>query len=169
MPWQFINLLKKLLEIMSKLFNCICILLCLTSAACTTSVSKPDVSPPLVRQQPAHHESPRMITTNDLNEGQGKALWYALSAHGMRTTSGEIYDLYGLTAAHASLPLFTPIRVTHLQTGAQVIVTVNDRLLEPNVLVKLSYQAAQQIGLLTYPSSPVAIQRLSKIRTEKRE
>lgn len=179
MPWRFTNLLKKLLKIMSRLFNVLCSFLLMSLTACTASNPKPYIpATSSVEQAPSPNHNKISKTTHiSHHEIQGQASWYALTAHGMRTESGEIYDLYGLTAAHASLPFSTPISVTHLQTGEQVIVTVNDRLSEQseqNVLVKLSYQAAHQIGLLKYPSAQVKIQSLPRnhlfpSRLEKRE
>jgi len=91
---------------------------------------------------------------------RGLATWYDLAAHGSKTSSGEIYDLSLMTAAHASLPLFTQVNVTNLHTQESLTVTINDRLSEPKVLIKLSYQAAQQLGLLKEPSPLVEVRSL---------
>jgi len=92
---------------------------------------------------------------------QGNAIWYPRSQHGAKTASGEIYDLYGLTAAHATLPFWSRVEVTNLRTGRRVIVTINDRLYNHNSLIKLSFWAARHIGL-TRKNSPIAVRGLSK-------
>ena len=57
----------------------------------------------------------------------GKASWYGRFHHGKRTASGEIFDMYALTAAHRTLPLGTRVRITNLSNGKSVVVRVNDR------------------------------------------
>lgn len=81
---------------------------------------------------------------------QGKASWYGISYHGAKTASGQLYDLYGMTAAHATLPLLSRVLVKNKRTGDYVIVTITDRLPEresQHLLIKLSYWAARSIGL----------------------
>jgi len=93
---------------------------------------------------------------------QGIARWYDVTENGAKTASGDIYDLYELTAAHATLPLLSRVRVTNLRTGQRVVVTINDRLSDRNALIKLSYAAASQLGLVTNKmTSPVEIRGLS--------
>ncbi|MGV8241980.1 septal ring lytic transglycosylase RlpA family protein, partial [Pseudomonas aeruginosa] len=53
--------------------------------------------------------------------------WYGTKFHGQATANGETYDLYGMTAAHKTLPLPSYVRVTNLDNGKSVIVRVNDR------------------------------------------
>ena len=60
-------------------------------------------------------------------KSQGLATWYGRRYHGKQTSSGEIYDMYAITAAHPTLPLPSYARVTHLKTGKSVVVRVNDR------------------------------------------
>jgi rare lipoprotein A len=79
---------------------------------------------------------------------QGYAYWYGLDEHGTKTASGQLYDLYGMTAAHATLPIFSRVRVINIATGSSVVVTINDRLYDDSVLIKLSYQAARHLGLI---------------------
>lgn len=88
---------------------------------------------------------------------QGVATWYGIKAHGAKTASGQVYDLYGMTAAHASLPFNTRVRVKNLKTGRSIVVTINDRLYQSNVLIKLSYQVARHLGLIKRPSQLVEI------------
>src|SRR5690606_39809497 len=57
----------------------------------------------------------------------GTASWYGTKFHGQATANGEAYDLYGMTAAHKTLPLPSYVRVTNLDNGRTVILRVNDR------------------------------------------
>lgn len=79
----------------------------------------------------------------------GLASWYGKDFHGRPTASGEIYDMFEVTAAHKSLPLGTLLRVTDLETGRSVEVKVNDR--GPFVrkrILDLSYGAAKVLGIV---------------------
>jgi rare lipoprotein A len=79
----------------------------------------------------------------------GTASWYGPGYHGRRTSSGEKFDMDGLTAAHASWVFGTRVRVTFLRTGRSVVVRVNDRF--PNHkgrIIDLSRGAARAIGLI---------------------
>jgi rare lipoprotein A len=74
----------------------------------------------------------------------GTASWYGDFFVGKPTASGEPYDMYGMTAAHPTIPLGTYVRVTNLRNGKAVIVRVNDRgPIVPGRIIDLSYQAAQ--------------------------
>ena len=79
----------------------------------------------------------------------GQASWYGPGFHGRLTASGEIYDMYDLTAAHRALPFGTTLRVTDLASGRSVIVRINDRgpFIGRRVL-DLSYAAANRLGML---------------------
>jgi rare lipoprotein A len=79
----------------------------------------------------------------------GIASWYGPGFHGRRTSSGEIYNQYDLTAAHQTLPHGTHVRVTNLTNGRIVLVRINDR--GPFVddrIIDLSYAAARQIDMI---------------------
>lgn len=79
---------------------------------------------------------------------KGIASWYGKKFHGHRTSSGEIYNMYSMTAAHKTLPLPTYVRVTHLENGRSVIVKVNDRgPFHANRIIDLSYSAAKKLGV----------------------
>ncbi|GAB6041292.1 septal ring lytic transglycosylase RlpA family protein [Endothiovibrio diazotrophicus] len=79
---------------------------------------------------------------------RGIASWYGTKFHGRKTSSGEPYDLYQMTAAHKTLPLPTYARVTHLKNGRSVIVKINDRgPFHDNRLIDLSYAAAVKLGI----------------------
>ena len=79
----------------------------------------------------------------------GVASWYGIPYDGRRTSSGEIFDMHALTAAHRTLPFNTWIEVTNLQNGKRVEVRINDR--GPFVggrIIDLSMGAADEIGMV---------------------
>ncbi|MFZ7125863.1 MAG: septal ring lytic transglycosylase RlpA family protein [Desulfobacterales bacterium] len=89
---------------------------------------------------------------------RGTASWYGEPFHGRRTSSGEIYDMYGLTAAHKTLPMGTMVRVRNLQNGQNLDVRINDR--GPFVhgrVIDLSYGAARKLGVVGPGTAPVEI------------
>jgi len=76
----------------------------------------------------------------------GEASWYGTKFHGRNTANGEKYDLYGMTAAHKTLPLPTYVKVTNLANNKSVIVRVNDRgPFYSNRIIDLSFAAAQKL------------------------
>jgi rare lipoprotein A len=80
---------------------------------------------------------------------RGIASWYGKDFHGKKTSNGEIYDMYAMTAAHKTLPLGTYVRVYNLENSRQVAVRINDR--GPFVrgrIIDLSYTAADKIGIV---------------------
>lgn len=82
-------------------------------------------------------------------EAEGRASYYSSRFHGQRTASGEVYDETAMTAAHPSLPFDTPLCVTNLYNGRNIIVRVNDR--GPFVggrIIDLSLAAAKDLGML---------------------
>jgi rare lipoprotein A len=80
---------------------------------------------------------------------RGIASWYGRKFNGKRTSSGEPYDMYAMTAAHKTLPLPSYVRVRNLQNGRSIVVRVNDRgPFLSNRLIDLSYAAAAKLGIL---------------------
>jgi rare lipoprotein A len=80
---------------------------------------------------------------------EGVASWYGPPFNGRRTSDGEIYDMYRLTAAHRTLPFNAVVRVTNLSNGKQVNVRINDRgPFVANRVIDLSYSAAEAIGMV---------------------
>lgn len=79
---------------------------------------------------------------------RGTASWYGRKFHGRRTSSGEPYDMFAMTAAHPVLPLPSYVRVTNLDNGKSVVVRVNDRgpFLHGRI-IDLSYMAAHKLGI----------------------
>ncbi len=102
---------------------------------------------------------------------QGIASWYGKRYHGRKTSNGEVYDMYGMSAAHPTLPLPSYARVTNPANGRSVIVRINDRgPFKHDRLIDLSYAASYKLRLAGQGSglveveaidtSPQALQRL---------
>jgi rare lipoprotein A len=92
---------------------------------------------------------------------EGIASWYGKKFHGRRTSSGETYDMYELTAAHRELPIPVYARVTHLENGRSVIVRINDRgPFARNRVIDLSYAAAHRLDMVDSGTAPVRIEVL---------
>jgi rare lipoprotein A len=79
----------------------------------------------------------------------GTASWYGREYHGRKTSNGEIFDMYELTAAHRKLPFGTFVRVTNLKNRKSVVVKINDRgPWKRGRIIDLSYAAAKKIGMV---------------------
>lgn len=138
--------------------------------------SKPDVAniPDAVPQyqplskygNPAHYEvfGKRYYTLNT-SQGyrqRGIASWYGTKFHGRRTSSGDTYDMYAMTAAHKTLPLPSYVEVTNLNNGRKVIVMVNDRgPFHDNRLIDLSYSAATKLGIVSKGTGAVEVRAIT--------
>jgi rare lipoprotein A len=82
-------------------------------------------------------------------KARGTASWYGKRYHGQPTSSGEIYDMYAMTAAHPTLPIPSYARVTNLRNKKSVVVRVNDRgPFHSERLIDLSYAAAYRLGII---------------------
>ena len=99
---------------------------------------------------------------NDLPFSQrGVSTWYGKKFHGQRTSSGEIYDMYKMTAAHPTLPIPSYARITSLDSGKSVVVRINDRgPFHSRRIVDVSYTAALKLGLLGKGSHQVQLERV---------
>ena len=92
---------------------------------------------------------------------RGVASWYGVKFHGQRTSSGEPYDMYKMTAAHPTLPIPSYARITSIETGRSVVVRINDRgPFHADRIVDVSYTAALKLGLLGKGSHQVEIERM---------
>jgi rare lipoprotein A len=92
---------------------------------------------------------------------RGIASWYGRRYHGNNTASGEVYDMYAMTAAHPTLPLPSYARVTNLDNGKSVIVRLNDRgPFLSGRLIDLSYTAAYKLGILAGGSGRVEVESI---------
>lgn len=98
------------------------------------------------------------MTSLEPYRARGVATWYGRRYHGKRTSSGEIYDMYRMTAAHPVLPIPSYARVTNLRNGRSVVVRINDRgpFLE-NREIDLSYVAAYKLGIIANGSGMVEV------------
>jgi len=92
---------------------------------------------------------------------RGRASWYGTKFNGKRTSSGEPYDMFQMTAAHKTLPLPTYVRVTRISNGRSVVVKVNDRgPFHQGRIIDLSYAAATRLDLLKEGSAEVVVEAL---------
>lgn len=92
---------------------------------------------------------------------RGQASWYGEEFNGRPTSSGEVYDMYALSAAHRTLPIPTYVRVTNLENGRSVIVRVNDRgpFSDPGSrIIDLSYAAAIRLDMVRAGTANVRVQ-----------
>ncbi len=91
----------------------------------------------------------------------GLASWYGRKYHGQKTATGEIYDMYAMTAAHTTLPLPSYARVTNPANGKSVVVRINDRgPFHPERIIDLSYAAAYKLDIAQRGSGTVSIERV---------
>jgi rare lipoprotein A len=91
----------------------------------------------------------------------GVASWYGRKFNGQKTSSGEIYDMYGMTAAHATLPIPSYARVTNPANGKSVVVRINDRgPFHAGRLIDLSYTAAWKLGYIGNGSTLVEVETI---------
>ncbi len=96
-------------------------------------------------------------------QARGVASWYGQPFHGRPTSSGEVYDMHRLTAAHRTLPIPTYAKVTNLANDRSVVVRVNDRgPFHDDRLIDLSYAAAAQLGILMAGTGRVEVRALPR-------
>ena len=97
---------------------------------------------------------------------RGVGSWYGRKFHGQKTASGEVYDMYAITAAHPTLPIPSYARVTSVATGRSVVVRVNDRgpFLHDRI-IDLSYAAAWKLGYVEQGSALVEVEAIVPDRT----
>ncbi len=94
-------------------------------------------------------------------KARGLATWYGRRYHGLQTSSGEIYDMYGMTAAHTTLPIPSFARVTNVATNKSIIVRINDRgPFYPDRVIDLSYTAAFKLGVLGSGKAMVEVETI---------
>jgi rare lipoprotein A len=99
----------------------------------------------------------------------GIASWYGSDFHGRKTSNGEKYNMYDITAAHKLLPMHTMLLVTNLNNGKETVVRVNDR--GPFVqgrIIDLSYGAAKKIALIKCGTARVKITALGETKLNKK-
>ena len=154
----------------------LCLLLCLIACVRETHyipIPKPPPKKVVVLSEKSEDPTLRPYVVNGVryyplpdSEGfrqMGKASWYGAKFHGRRTSSGEIYDMHKVSAAHKTLPLGTYVKVLNLSNNRKSIVRINDR--GPFVkgrIIDLSYAAAKEIGLVGPGVAQVEIVALGK-------
>jgi rare lipoprotein A len=130
--------------------------------------SVPDAAP---RQEPLHRGANKPYTVLGRKytpqtqikafRQEGIASWYGKKFHGQKTSIGETYDMFAMTAAHPTLPLPSYARVTNPANGRRVVVRVNDRgPFHANRIMDLSYTAAYKLGYLNAGSGQVIVETI---------
>jgi len=128
--------------------------------------SLPDAVP---RTEPLHRYANRPYqvfgkdyvptTSHQPYREQGRASWYGKKFHGQKTSSGEIYDMYAMSAAHKTLPIPSYARVTNVANGKSVVVRINDRgPFHSDRIIDLSYAAAYKLGYIAAGSALVEVE-----------
>jgi rare lipoprotein A len=161
--------------------------LCLLAAACG-STSKggyykddgPHANPPanlervpdaVPKSEPLHRFANRPYTAMGTSytpmtsvqpfRQRGLASWYGKRYHGQKTSSGEVYDMYQMTAAHPTLPIPSYARVTNVKNGRSVVVRINDRgPFRSNRIIDLSYVAAYKLGYIQAGEATVEVESI---------
>ncbi len=128
---------------------------CILFADCTNSPRYGNASGPRKKSNPRSLKTakrvPKVIT--------GVSSFYGIDFHGKLTANGEVFDMYGLTAAHKSLPLNTIVRVTNLANNKSLILRINDR--GPYIkgrILDCSYGAAKKLDFLSQGTTKVRIE-----------
>ncbi len=103
----------------------------------------------------------RVLPDSDGYQETGIASWYGSKFHGKKTSNGETYDMYAMTAAHKTLPIPSYVRVTHLNNQRSVVLRVNDRgPFHGNRIIDLSYAAAVKLGIQQVGTAVVKVTAL---------
>jgi rare lipoprotein A len=133
-----------------------------------------DVPDAVPRDEPFHRFANRPYTVfgrtyvpvvdKEPRKERGIASWYGKKFHGQKTSSGEIYDMFAMTAAHPTYPIPSYARVTNVRNGKSVVVRVNDRgPFHSNRVIDLSYAAAARIGIASHGSGIVEVERVFEV------
>ena len=102
------------------------------------------------------------MSTNEGYSEKGIASWYGKKFHGRKTATGEIYDMYQMTAAHKTLPLPSYAEVTNLNNGLKIIVRVNDRgPFHQGRIIDLSYAGATKLDIIGGGTSKVEVKSIN--------
>ncbi len=103
-------------------------------------------------------EGVAMVRLELIDRKTGLASWYGKRYHGKKTASGEIYDMYQLTAAHKTLPFGTLAQITNVENGKDVTVRINDRVPSSHkILLNVSRQAAEKLDILKNGTARVTV------------
>jgi peptidoglycan lytic transglycosylase len=151
------------------LFGCATTILEPHDAAPTTLIDVDAIPPVVPKVEPvtsAGNKSPYTVlgaTYHVMSDSRGYsergiASWYGSKFHGRYTSNGEVYSMYGLTAAHRTLPIPSYVRVHNLENNREIIVRVNDRgPFHDNRVIDLSWAAAAKLGFADTGVAPVEI------------
>jgi rare lipoprotein A len=97
---------------------------------------------------------------------RGRASWYGKMFHGKKTSNGEVYDMYTMSAAHKTLPIPSYARVTNVANGKSVVVRINDRgPFHSDRIIDLSYAAAHKLGYIAAGSTLVEVESVEAGQT----
>lgn len=105
------------------------------------------------------------LSTSEGYRQRGIASWYGRKFHGRKTSNGETYNMYAMTAAHKTLPLGTYVKVTRVDNRKTTTVRINDR--GPFVrgrIIDLSYKAAKKLNIVGEGTAPVIVEALGEKR-----
>jgi len=129
----------------------------------------PEVVPEPVTRTQAGNRSPysvlgrtyRVMASEEGYRERGVASWYGEKFHGHRTSNGEIFDMYKVSAAHKTLPIPSFLRVTNLDNNRSIVVRVNDRgPFHGDRLIDLSYAAAVKLGYAARGTARVQLEAI---------
>jgi len=138
----------------------------------------PDPVPRVEPRTAAGNKSPyrvlgktyRVLSSPDNYRQEGEASWYGRKFHGHRTSNGEIYNMYAMTAAHKTLPIPSYVRVTNRENGRSVIVRVNDRgPFHGGRLIDLSYAAAKKLDFHQRGTTAVLVEYIDPTQYAKQQ
>ena len=163
-----IHRLRMRLNTFCLLLICACFIFWALGCVSSTSTSQP---PPL--SKPGHPKPYKVLgkwyqplSHSDGFRQRGLASWYGRDFHGKKTSNGEIYNMYAMTAAHKTLPLGTYVQVHNLENNRSTVVRINDR--GPFVrgrIIDLSYSAAREIRIVGPGTARVEVVALGKRTT----
>lgn len=106
-------------------------------------------------------QSYKVLRNIDGFKQKGKASWYGKKFHGHKTSNGEVYDMYSMTAAHKTLPIPSYVKVTNLDNHKTAIVRINDRgPFHSGRIIDLSYAAAYKLGVIQTGTANVEIEAI---------
>ena len=133
-----------------RLFN-ICFLIILSLIGCASSNKIVNIEHVISQKEPS--------AVGDIQYGISS--YYADKFHGKRTANGEIYDMYGISGAHQTLPLNSIIKITNLENNKILVIKINDRgPFIKNRIFDCSYGAAVKLGFISKGSATVKVEVL---------
>jgi len=160
-------------KLMKKMMIQLAIFLCLLSWGSCLSKKVIQSSPPPLKCQygkpyKIRNQWYQPMTYVNYFEQKGIASWYGKKFHGRKTSNGETYDMYGVSAAHKTLPLGTFVKVYNLDNKKCMTVRINDR--GPFIqgrIIDLSYGAARRLGIVKKGTANVFIRTVTKSKTAR--